>query len=464
MNNEEAAQVLICHHANVDLQDEYNQTALFLAAREGSFQVAQILLQLGRANTDLPDHMDRFPRDVAMERQHDDIAQLIEEYSHGPPTGSGLSTLSSPAAGVSSMAGMQASASKSRSKKSSGAGQRKQLARHVVDDGVLRHPLETDPAHQRPKKPRRQRVAVPQAVPQSQMQSAAKFSVEQPPSYENAINGRRAQAAMQRSAAGVGVDAQPIYHTGLAFEEPPQQFEAGPGMACAGMMATEAVGFHPQPTGVVLRPSAYLTGGRLQAELSSHMVHNSPTVPSCQAYSPPGMAALHGPEMTVVRAGHHGPQLQMLPQREHLHQSQYPRHHHHQHQHSQHHLALSMTSETFDVSSTAFVSVPGSTTYAVPTPSSAVAGTMFLYPSPPSHHSATETTSPPLIQPTSANHPNYPTPPSQEALEPSPGQWSSSSPNSAKSDWSSEQMRNRSPHRVVINPNNQGIKDEPAYV
>ena len=59
MNNEEASRVLIRHHANVDTQDEQNQTPLLVAAREGSFQVAQILLQLGKANTDLPDHMER---------------------------------------------------------------------------------------------------------------------------------------------------------------------------------------------------------------------------------------------------------------------------------------------------------------------------------------------------------------------------------------------------------------------
>jgi len=60
VNNEEAAHVLLCHHGNVDAQDEYNQTPLFLAAREGSFQVARILLHQGKANVDLPDHMERF--------------------------------------------------------------------------------------------------------------------------------------------------------------------------------------------------------------------------------------------------------------------------------------------------------------------------------------------------------------------------------------------------------------------
>jgi len=464
MDNEEAARVLICHHANVDAQDEHNQTALFLAAYEGSFRVAQILLQLGKANTDLPDHMERFPRDVAMEYHHHDISQLIEQFSQGPATG--LSTISSPTAGIPSVVGAQAS--KARSKKSSGSSHRKHPARssgpdafHAYDER-LQHPVELDPARQRPKKKKTQRVS----LPPSQMQSAARlidildpseprlFTAEQPPSYENAINGQRAQmAAMQRAASGVGMDAQPVYHTGMPFEEPPplHQFEASPGMACAGMMVTEALRFHPPPAGVVLRPSAYLAGGLVEAELSSQMVHNSPTVPSCQAYSPPGMAAVHGPEVTALRVGHQGPQLQLLQQRGQLHPSQNPHHHHH----GQHLPTPSMTS---DVSNTACVSVPGSTMYAQPTPSSAVSGPVFQYPTPPSHRSASDTTSPPLMPPAATNHPNYPTPPS---LETSPGHCSNSSP---QSDWSLEHTQHWSPHRAVISANDQNIKSEPAYI
>jgi len=44
VNNADAAQQLICHHANVDSQDQHNQTALYLAAREGSFQVHSLLI------------------------------------------------------------------------------------------------------------------------------------------------------------------------------------------------------------------------------------------------------------------------------------------------------------------------------------------------------------------------------------------------------------------------------------
>jgi len=93
------------------------------------------------------------------------------------------------------------------------------------------------------------------------------------------------------------------------------------------------------------------------------------------------------------------------------------------------------------------------------------AGLMLLqYPTPPSHHSGNDPTSPPMISqqsvPAAMHYPGYPTP----SPEASPGQWSSSSPNSARSDWS-EQARNSSPQRPVASsslPSGNGIKDEPG--
>lgn len=58
------------------LQDE---TPLFLAAREGSYQACKALLE-AYANREITDHMDRLPRDVASERLHHDIVRLLEEH------------------------------------------------------------------------------------------------------------------------------------------------------------------------------------------------------------------------------------------------------------------------------------------------------------------------------------------------------------------------------------------------
>lgn len=61
---------------NYLFQDE---TPLFLAAREGSYQACKALLE-AYANRDITDHMDRLPRDVASERLHHDIVRLLDEH------------------------------------------------------------------------------------------------------------------------------------------------------------------------------------------------------------------------------------------------------------------------------------------------------------------------------------------------------------------------------------------------
>ena len=77
------------------------ETPLFLAAREGSYETAKVLLD-HFANRDITDHMDRLPRDIAQERMHHDIVRLLDEYSlvrspqlHGATLG-GAPTLSPP--------------------------------------------------------------------------------------------------------------------------------------------------------------------------------------------------------------------------------------------------------------------------------------------------------------------------------------------------------------------------------
>lgn len=62
------------------------ETPLFLAAREGSYETAKVLLD-HFANRDITDHMDRLPRDIAQERMHHDIVRLLDEHSlvRSPP-------------------------------------------------------------------------------------------------------------------------------------------------------------------------------------------------------------------------------------------------------------------------------------------------------------------------------------------------------------------------------------------
>lgn len=66
------------------------ETPLFLAAREGSYETAKVLLD-HFANRDITDHMDRLPRDIAQERMHHDIVRLLDEYNlvRSPPLHNG---------------------------------------------------------------------------------------------------------------------------------------------------------------------------------------------------------------------------------------------------------------------------------------------------------------------------------------------------------------------------------------
>ncbi|KAE8582385.1 hypothetical protein XENTR_v10020099 [Xenopus tropicalis] len=100
VNNVDAAAVLLKSSANKDMQNNKEETPLFLAAREGSYETAKVLLD-HYANRDITDHMDRLPRDIAQERMHHDIVHLLDEHNlvksptlHGGPLGA--PTLSPP--------------------------------------------------------------------------------------------------------------------------------------------------------------------------------------------------------------------------------------------------------------------------------------------------------------------------------------------------------------------------------
>jgi len=86
VNNVEALRTLVQRDANKDAVDSYEQSALFLAAREGSREAVRALLDAG-ANRDVADHMDRLPRHVAVERQHHDIARMLDDDDDVNTTG-----------------------------------------------------------------------------------------------------------------------------------------------------------------------------------------------------------------------------------------------------------------------------------------------------------------------------------------------------------------------------------------
>uniref|UniRef100_A0A3P8VH71 Neurogenic locus notch homolog protein 1 n=1 Tax=Cynoglossus semilaevis TaxID=244447 RepID=A0A3P8VH71_CYNSE len=99
VNNVDAAIVLLKNGANKDMQNNKEETPLFLAAREGSYETTKVLLD-HFANREITDHIDRLPRDIAQERMHHDIVRLMDEYNlvRSPPMhgGSFSVTLSPP--------------------------------------------------------------------------------------------------------------------------------------------------------------------------------------------------------------------------------------------------------------------------------------------------------------------------------------------------------------------------------
>ncbi|XP_072345005.1 neurogenic locus notch homolog protein 1-like [Scyliorhinus torazame] len=97
VNNVEATMVLLKNGANKDMQNNKEETPLFLAAREGSYETGKLLL--GHfANREITDHMDRLPRDIAQDRMHHDIVRLLDEYNlvRSPQVQMGPNTTLSP--------------------------------------------------------------------------------------------------------------------------------------------------------------------------------------------------------------------------------------------------------------------------------------------------------------------------------------------------------------------------------
>lgn len=88
VNNIEAIRALLRAGANRDAQTDKEETPLFLAAKEGSYEAVRLLLD-SFANRDITDHMDRLPRDIAQDRLHTDIVQLLDEYNLRSPNMTG---------------------------------------------------------------------------------------------------------------------------------------------------------------------------------------------------------------------------------------------------------------------------------------------------------------------------------------------------------------------------------------
>lgn len=176
-----------------------DETPLFLAAREGSLEAAKCLLD-AFANRDITDHMERLPRDVADERMHHDIVRLLDTYG-----------LSSPMPVNSCMTGspMQASHqymhqphSKKKTKRSRQNSNQGVNPNMPVKEAGPVSPNEAEKM-QKPTKPRKKkaqskagsrntqaRSSSTDSSPVNSLESPQHSFNELPPSYDNACHGQ----------------------------------------------------------------------------------------------------------------------------------------------------------------------------------------------------------------------------------------------------------------------------------
>lgn len=82
VNSLEVTKELLRNGAKKDAQDEKGQTPLFLGCREGSVQTVRHLL-VNYANRKVADSMDMTPEDIAKQRHHHDIVELLTDWSLG---------------------------------------------------------------------------------------------------------------------------------------------------------------------------------------------------------------------------------------------------------------------------------------------------------------------------------------------------------------------------------------------
>lgn len=77
--------LLLRHGAKRDLQDDNDETPLFLAVKNGQYEMAKLLLE-NLANTNIPNDMNQMPRDIAAERRHSNIVELLDNFRLQPLT------------------------------------------------------------------------------------------------------------------------------------------------------------------------------------------------------------------------------------------------------------------------------------------------------------------------------------------------------------------------------------------
>ena len=69
--------------AKRDGQDHHSQTPVFLASKEGNEDIVQLLVD-NFVNIKIPDDMDQLPVDIAIERGHQKIVDILTNFNAKP--------------------------------------------------------------------------------------------------------------------------------------------------------------------------------------------------------------------------------------------------------------------------------------------------------------------------------------------------------------------------------------------
>lgn len=477
-NNVEALMLLLHHQANQDAQDDKDQTPLFLAAKEGTYEAAKLLLDQF-ANRDITDHMDHLPRDIAQERGHMDIVKLLDEYQAESPSLMANGYSRSPTTLMPSYAGHHMPKGKKKKTKSSAhyptnnnvitkdtSTLSTKLSPQVVElppKGKKRKTRPPPPPPRSQSIPRGRGSSLSTASPSDSLESPPEGLIELPPSYETACNGQLMGPPMHMSQTGNAAygDVSHMAHMHPQQQPPPQQrmphhrqpmedlnwldsfqttvsqghlmSQQPPGSSMEPITSPPSgSGASPQSNPSPLTQTTYSSPYSNQSCTS--LASQSPLYPSSQSpmdHAPP--PSISPPKkMNLPLSPTHMQAMQQAAQGKHrVNASPATTGHHMQPQQGpsmEDYAGLSCMGglQTSHIG-------PHSSSDSSHLGHHPSMGMHYQYPTPPSHHSHDATPPQHLLQPQQQQHhvTDYLTPSPD-----SPDHWSSSSPGSAKSDWS----------------------------
>ncbi|XP_023215803.1 neurogenic locus Notch protein-like [Centruroides sculpturatus] len=411
VNNVDAVRVLLAHGANRDPQNNKEETPLFLAAREGSYHAAKILLE-HFANREITDHMDRLPRDVALERMHHDIVRLLDDYVLPSPQ---ITMVPNGPMGATSPTVSVSGSTKSKTKKRAKINNMNALAR---DNNEPVSPVNEN-AMRRKASVKKRKEPISMTGLDGSMSLSPVNSLESPhatvcidsgsPTIDNSLyNGHSLTHINLDNCTThlLSIKQPPAYED--CVKNVPQVYRALGGMEMTGQLYIKSGGLMvPLQTTQSIKPQPRQIPNSMG---SAHIPNSLPYTVSTPIKQCPALPT-SPTHMAAMRAAHQQKTNQLQ------HSANIPTSYDYQNANAdlQHIVGVAGMK----------TSVPSMT----PNNQQVVYSHPYHYPTPPSQHS----------QSGSESTPQHYLHPPETYLTPSPespGQWSSSSPHSAQSDWS----------------------------